>query len=237
MKFTSTELDIARGATILRGIDQEPISFVFEVAQAKNFANDGYIFMEEDTATHAYILLDGKIKLTQNTPGGQQVILGYLVPGRVCGIIAALKKVSNPVSAQAVGACRVMCWDQHTINMFMELLPRMALNALRIMAGQIRQLQNSVKSLCTQRVEQRIARAVLRLADQSGRKIKSRILIDLPLSRQDLAEMTGTTLYTVSRVLKNWEKRDLVQSKRQQVIVCSPQPLISIAEDLPEFDQ
>ena len=119
--------------------------------------------------------------------------------------------------------------------MRMERSPRMALNALRIMAGQIRQFQNSVKDLCTQRVEQRIARAVLRLARQSGRKIENGILIDLPLSRQDLAEMTGTTLYSVSRVLKNWENRGLVQSKRQQIIICLPHIIVNLAKDSPKI--
>ncbi len=237
MKFSKTEIELARGATILRGLDQESLSNVFDAAHVKNLDHDGFLFMEEDVATHAYILLDGKVKLIQCTPGGQQVILGYLIPGRVCGIIAALKQVTYPVSAQSVGMCRVMYWDQNTLNILMERSPRMALNALRIMAGQIRQFQNSVKSLSTQRVEQRIALAVLRLARQSGRKIESGILIDLPLSRQDLAEMTGTTLYSVSRVLKNWENLGLVQSKRQQVIICLPHKLVSIAEDLPEFDK
>ncbi len=235
MKFTKAEIEIARETTILRGLDQGSLSFIFDAAQVKRLDDDSFFFMEEDAATHAYILLNGKIKLIQCTTGGQQVILGYLIPGRVYGIIAVLKNISYPVSAQAVGSCKVMFWDQNTLNMLMERSPRMALNALRIMAGQIRQLQNSVKDLCTQRVEQRIARAVLRLARQSGLKIESGILIDLPLSRQDLAEMTGTTLYTVSRVLKGWDKRGVVQSKRQQIIICLPHILVNLAEDFPKI--
>jgi len=235
MKFTNADIEIARGATILRGLDQKALSFVFDAAQIKNIDEDAFFFMEEDAATQAYILLDGKVKLIQCTPDGQQVILGYLTPSRVFGIIAVLQKVTYPVSAQAVGSCKAMYWDQSTINMLMERTPRMALNALHIMAGQIRQFQNSVKDLCTQRVEQRIARAVLRLARQSGLKIEKGILIDLPLSRQDLAEMTGTTLYTVSRVLKEWDKHGIVQSKRQQIIICLPHILVSLAEDFPEI--
>jgi len=60
-------------------------------------------------------------------------------------------------------------------------------------------------------------------------------LIDLPLSRQDLAEMTDTTLYSVSRVLKEWDKRGVVQSKRQQIIICLPHILVILAEDFPKI--
>ena len=220
-------------SALLRGLDQDALQKTLQVARIHSNQDGAFFFMEGDPAHNAYILLDGKVKLIQVTPLGQQVILGYLVPGRVFGIIAILKKVTFPVSAQAVGTCTAACWDQQDLNRLMDAYPRIALNALRIMAGQIRQFQNTVRDLSTQRVEQRIARAVLRLARQSGRKTDDGILIDLPLSRQDLAEMTGTTLYTVSRVFKVWEQRGLVRSKRQQVLILFPHGLVTIAEDLP----
>jgi len=144
MKFIDSEIEIARGATILQGLDQGALSFVFNAALAKKLDNNAFFFMEVDAAAHAYILLNGKIKLIQCTPDGQQVILGYLIPGRIFGIIAVLKKVTYPVSAQVVGECKAVYWDQQTINILMERSPCMALNTLHIMAGQIRQFQNSV---------------------------------------------------------------------------------------------
>ena len=73
-----------------------------------------------------------------------------------------------------------------------------------------------------------------RLDRQSGRKIEDGVLIDLPLTRQDLAEMTGTTLYTVSRVLTEWDNQGLVQSQRQRVVIRAPHRLVKIGEDLPD---
>jgi CRP-like cAMP-binding protein len=233
VKLAQTEIETAQKSAIFRGLSQDEFALVVEVARLKELEQGAYFFMEEDPAKIAYVLVDGKVKLTQVTTDGQQVILGYLTPGRIFGIIAILKGVAYPVSAEAVGTCRALAWPRETMNQQMEKTPRLALNALRIMAGQIREFQNRVRELSTQRVEQRIARAVLRLTRQSGRKTAEGVLIDLPLSRQDLAEMTGTTLYTVSRVLKEWEKNGLVQSKRQQVIILSPHGLVLIAEDIP----
>jgi len=234
MNLSPAEMDIARGASLLKGIHPPQFEAILQAAHIKTLPDGAFYFMEGEPAERGYILVDGKVKLGQVTTDGQQVILGYLIPGRVFGIIAILKKVTFPVSAQAVGNCKAIYWDQGPLNQLMDQYPRIALNALRIMAGQIRQFQNTVKDLSTTRVEQRIARAVLRLARQSGRKTESGVLIDLPLSRQDLAEMTGTTLYTVSRVLTEWEKKGLVASKRQQVIITFPHGLVSIAEDLPK---
>ena len=234
MLLSQPEIDISSSSDILKGLNHSELETVFGAARIKDLSDGAFFFMESDPADKAYILLTGKVKLAQVTSDGQQVILGYLVPGRVYGIIAILKKVTYPVSAQAVGDSRALYWDQVTLNQLMEQLPRIALNAMRIMAGQIREFQNTIRDLSTQRVEQRIARAVVRLARQSGKKTNEGVLIDLPISRQDLAEMTGTTLFTVSRVFKAWENLGLVRSKRQRVLITFPHGLVKIAEDLPD---
>jgi CRP-like cAMP-binding protein len=233
MPLTPDQFQTTQACSIFRGLESTDVQAAVDAARVQTLEDGAFFFMEEEPAEHAFVLIEGKVKLAQLTPDGQQVILGYIVPGRVFGIIAILKKTTYPVSAQTVGQSQALVWDQHTLLHLLNEYPRIALNALNIMAGQIRQFQNQVRELATQRVEQRIARAVVRLASQAGRKVDEGIRIELPLSRQDLAEMTGTTLYTVSRVLTDWEKRGLVQSKRQQILIRSPHGLMTIAEDLP----
>jgi len=228
------KIDLLRNSSIFKGLENVELDAVLGAATHAQMDNGAFFFMAGEPAQKAFVLLSGKVKLVQVTADGQQVILGYLVPGRVYGIISILKKVTYPVSAQAVGQSSALGWDHQTLNHLMEQYPRIALNAMRIMAGQIREFQNTVRDLSTKRVEQRIARAVLRLARQTGRRVEAGVLIDLPLSRQDLAEMTGTTLYTVSRVLTEWESHNLVQSKRQQVTILNLHGMVQIAEDLPE---
>lgn len=233
MKLSETDIEVTRNASVFRGIQGAEFDAIIKAAEIRKLDDGGFFFMEEEPAGRAYVLVEGKVKLIQVTVDGQQVILGYLVPGRVYGIIAILEEVTYPVSAQAVGRCRALCWNQATLNVLMEKTPRLALNAMRIMAGQIREFQNTVKDLSTKRVEQRVARAILRLTRQSGRKTEEGIRIELPLSRQDLAEMTGTTLYTVSRILAEWENREIIKSKRQDILILYPHGLVEIAEDLP----
>lgn len=232
MAISHINKEIAFTAAIFQGLQQDELIFSINCAQIVSKTDGAFFFMEDEPATSSFILLQGKVKLFQITPSGQQVILGYLVPGRTYGIISALKKVTYPVSAQAVGDSIALSFSHQVINQLMEKFPRIALNALKIMAAQIRDFQNTVRDLSTQRVEQRVARAVLKLLDQSGIKQKKGILIDLPLSRQDLAEMTGTTLFTVSRILKEWENRDIIHSQRQKIFVVNQTGLIQIANDM-----
>ena len=78
------------------------------------------------------------------------------------------------------------------------------------------------------------SRTLLRLVKQSGKKVDHGIEIDFPISRQDIAQMTGTTLHTVSRTLSAWEARGLVESSRQKIIVREPHKLFVLAEQTPE---
>jgi CRP/FNR family transcriptional regulator, nitrogen oxide reductase regulator len=88
--------------------------------------------------------------------------------------------------------------------------------------------------MSTQQVEKRIAHRLLRLVKQSGRKVEHGVEIDFPISRQDIAQMTGTTLHTVSRTLSSWENKGLVESSRQKIVVREPHKLFMLAEESSE---
>lgn len=223
---------MVRKARLFEGLDEETLNGLLDNAHVVSLDEGGYFFMQGDPAERSFVLASGKVRLSQVNPDGQQVIQGYIGAGREFGIIAAVSATHYPVSAQAAVASTALGWDQAIFRNLIAENPRVAQNALQIMGRQVAEFQTRVRELSTQRVEQRIARAVLRLARQSGRKTDEGVLIDLPLSRQDLAELTGTTLFTVSRTLKAWENRGLILSRRERVIITSPHGLVTIAEDL-----
>jgi CRP-like cAMP-binding protein len=106
------------------------------------------------------------------------------------------------------------------------------MNALQIVGGRLQEEHTRILEISTQQVERRIASALLRLAKQSGRKAGDGVEIDFPISRQDIAEMTGTTLHTVSRTLSAWEQQGLIATlARQRITVLDVPGLSEIAED------
>ncbi len=118
----------------------------------------------------------------------------------------------------------------------MERFPHLAINALRFMSRHVQEFQDRYRELATERVERRVARALLRLAGQAGRKVDEGILIELALTRQDLAEMTGTTRYIISRMLSEWEQQGVIKAGRERVLIKQPHSLVVIAEDLPSAE-
>jgi CRP-like cAMP-binding protein len=205
-----------------------------EAAQQSYLAKGQFYFHQGEKALAFYIIVEGRVRLTQLTPEGHQIIIRYLGPGDGMGIIVVLSNTIYPLSAEVVADCNALRWDYEAAVQLMETFPGLALNGLRLVAGRFQEMQSRYQELATERVEQRVARTLLRLARQTGRRTEAGVLIDMPLSRQDLGEMTGTTLYTVSRILSNWEQRGIIETGRERVIICNPHGLVVIAEDLVE---
>ena len=218
---------------LLRELTVAQVREVLQAAQPRKVARDGVLFQQGDPATTLYLLLAGRMRIQQVTPEGQQVLLRVVIPGEMFGGITLLKEALFPASARAVEDCTALGWDLDTMVGLMEQHPRLALNALGLMAARLETLQDRYRELATERVERRVARTLLRLTRQTGRRVEGGVLIDFPLSREDLAEMTGATLFTVSRILSGWERQGVIESGRQRVLIRRPHQLVSIAEDLP----
>jgi CRP-like cAMP-binding protein len=226
-------LEVLREIELFQGLRPNELGKVAGAAQERRFQSGAFLYFQDDPADHLHVLIEGSVKLTQLTPEGQQVILRYASPGEAFAVVAVLSNMRYPVSAEAAEDSLTMVWGREIMKEMMMQHPQLALNALQVLARRTREFQDRVRELSTERVERRIARALLRLARQTGRKVSEGVLIEMPLSRQDLAEMTGTTLYTVSRTLSKWESRGIVKSKREQVTILFPHGLVTIAEDLP----
>ena len=233
----SAEFPLLKNIPLFQGLNEKGLEQVIRASKRQKLEADRYLFYEDDPATTVFVLTEGRIKLSKVTPEGQQINLHYIGPGDAFGVIAVLNGALYPVTAQVVEDCQVLGWDRDAMNHLMEQNHDIALNTIRILTGMVREFQDRVRELSTEKVERRIARALLRLAQQTGKKVPEGVRIDLPLSRQDLAEMTGTTLFTVSRTLSQWESRGIIQTGRELVVIRSPHGLVKIAEDLPEVER
>jgi CRP/FNR family transcriptional regulator, nitrogen oxide reductase regulator len=218
---------------LFKGLSLEERKSILDAGHERVVEDDAYFFYQGDPAENIYILVEGRVKLTQVTVEGQQILLRVIGPWMLFGGIVIAMGETYPVSAQSVEKSIAMVWTKQSLMVFMNRVPALAMNTIQIMAGQVKEFQDRFRELATERVERRLARSILRLTSQTGKKVPEGVLLDMPLTRQDLAEMTGTTLFTVSRILTQWEEQGLIQSGREKIIVRFPHGLVSIAEDLP----
>jgi CRP-like cAMP-binding protein len=217
---------------LFAALDAAVLNEVTAAARVKQVDAGSPVFREGEAADSFYVLQTGSVKLTQLTPEGHQVVLRLLGRGDAFGGVAAFGGATYPVTAEAVTDASTLEWPGGVMARLMERYPTLAMNALRFVAARLHELQVQYRQLATEKVERRVARALLRLVQQTGRRVESGVLIDLPLSREDIAQMTGTTLYTVSRIVSRFEADGILESGRQRMIIRNPHALMSVADDL-----
>jgi CRP-like cAMP-binding protein len=141
------------------------------------------------------------------------------------------QQAEYPASAEALEDSSALAISSHFLREMLLSHPHLSMDMMQLMTSYIQEMQSRYRELATERVEQRICRAVLRLAAQSGQKVEDGI--ELTLSREDLAEISGTTLHTVSRVLADWHRRGLIEAGRERLRILEPHALVKLADGLP----
>ncbi len=219
---------------LFHGLPQEAIARAIGLARSRAVRAGAFFFHEGDRAEAFLVLTSGRVKMTQLTPEGHQVVLRLVGPGDPFGGVGAFGDPTYPVSAEAVQPSVALAWTSTVIRRLLETEPIMAVNALHVVAGRLHDVERRYRQAMTERVERRVARALLRLVGEAGRRVDAGVEVTFPVSRQDIAEMTGTTLYTVSRLLSAWEQRGIVRGGRQRIVLIDPRAIVAIAEDLPD---
>lgn len=236
MILPAAEVRIAlkSGVPLFDGLSDEAFEQVVTLARDRKCAKNEILFRQGDPAEAFYLIVAGRLKVSKTGEDGQQIIVRYLGAREIAGCVAVCGGMPYPATATAIEDTWLLTWTRARISELATRYPGLALNAMRIMGGRTVELQERLQEIQSERVERRLAHALARLALQAGRRTTEGIEIDFPITRQDLAEMIGTTLHTVSRTLSAWESRGIVAGSRQKVVILRPHDLVTIGQDLPD---
>jgi CRP-like cAMP-binding protein len=206
------------------------IDLILSSATSRLYPGGTAIFEQGEPADRFFVLLSGRLRVTRVTPEGQQTVVRMVNPGDLFGIARALRREDYPGTATAAIDSVALHWPMANWDEFISRFPNMAVNAMQAMGQRLQEAHARMQELSTEEVERRVAHAVLRLARQAGKPEGRALRIDFPVSRQDIAEMTGTTLHSVSRILSGWQKAKIVQAGRLKLTVTDPERLLMIAD-------
>jgi len=214
------------------GLDAAALDEILREARSTHHPKNSHVFEQGADAHSFFVLLHGHIRAAKVTPSGEQIVVRYVVPGEVFGVAVAIGLKTYPATAIAVDDSVVLAWPSSAWARIVARHPALAANTLHTVGDRLQEAHARVMEMSTEQVEQRVARALMRLAKQAGRKVETGIALDLPLSRQDIAQMTGTTLHTVSRIMSGWEQQGLVESGRQRIVIRDPHRLFGLSEGM-----
>ncbi|ADC90015.1 transcriptional regulator, Crp/Fnr family [Thermocrinis albus DSM 14484] len=224
------KLDQLKKLHLFEDLSEEELKDTLRYMQVRTFRRNEYLFFEEEGEPGIYILLEGLIKLLKETHDARIVIVRLVYPGDVFGWIEWGKRApKNTYTAKAmVESTTLYISNRDFINLAIKH-PAIAVKMTCEATANLLQTYETLKSIAGGKVEERIAKVLLEIADRIGKKLDDVIVIEAPLTRNDIAEMTGTTVETTIRVMSKWKRMGIINTDRGYIEILKRRELEKLA--------
>jgi len=206
-------------------MDREALDRLYALAEPRSFGKGEYIFMECDPPRELYIVTRGEVKMLKQTESGREMIVELAYPGDIFGEEAVFDGKPYPLTAQCLEDCELLVVSRSDFFDFLRENPDLALEFITEFARRLRLAQDTIRALAAERVEWRVGRVLNLLAARVGQKGPDGVSINLPITRQDIADMAGTTVETTIRVISHLKKLGICDTSKGKIVITDPEQL------------
>ena len=203
--------EVLKQSFIFSALSEAELIGLAELVVERNFMPGDFIFWEGDAPEWFYIVAAGRVKVLKHSSSGKEFIITFFSPGEIFGEVAVFEDKPYPATAQAMGETRVLGIKGDDFLAFLAQRPQVALRVISVLGGRLRDAQGRLKDLAGERVEQRLARTLIMLSAKLGET--------LPFTRQEIADMAGTTTETAIRFMSRLKDEGIIRSIRGKVII------------------
>lgn len=211
--------DTLKKSEIFSSLKEEDLKEMSKYFELIEFKNNETIFVEGDPSNKFYIVAEGSVKIIKHTVMGKDIILEMMSPGDIFGGVAVLDKKPYPAAAQAMESTKVISISREKLLEIMEEYPILKLEIVKYFSDKLRDAHEMLKNIATERVEKRITSLLLRLSEKVGVQNGEYVVIDFPLTRQEISEMVGTTVETCIRTMSKFQKKGLIRSSNGRIMI------------------
>jgi CRP/FNR family transcriptional regulator, nitrogen oxide reductase regulator len=212
---------------LLSGLSGSERAEILSAARTREFGRGEVLYFEDDPVEEILLLLSGCVKTTKFGESGTVAILGLVAPGDALGAAGLISSGQHTTTAEPIQQCRALVWQAGAFRAFLERSPRLYRNMAQLHFIYLRELEERFREMATEMVSRRVARQLARLHDLFESINNPG---EICLSQEEVAQMTGTTLFSISRLFTEWEARGLVVARRHSVTVRNVDSLRAIAE-------
>lgn len=224
------QLQILKKSNFFSSLSEATLKEIRRLFVEEKYQRDDYVFFEGDAPEWFYIVKEGKVKLVKHSDTGKDVILQVFAPGDMFGEVSLFDRKPYAASAQAMESSTILKLSRKDFFLLFGRHPFVATEMIMELGRRLREAHATIKSLAVDRVEQRIAHILLKLADKLGIPENGGIRINLSLTRQDLADMAGTTVETTIRIMSRFTKSKIIKPVNGKILILTPQTLRRISE-------
>jgi len=218
-----------RASALFIGLSEREYSEVISHGRARTFPRDELLYAQGQPVNCMILLQSGSVKHTQLSASGEEVLLWMSGSGDALNLQTEAKPRGYSCSARAMEQCGAFVWDYTRVQALLLQYPQIEKNITQILASRLKELEERFREIATEKVATRLAFALLRLLKQVGKV--SLEGTQVLLSREELAQMTGTTLFTISRILSRWAELGFVVPRREAILISNPKGLESVGSE------
>ena len=194
---------------------------------------DDYLFFEGEPAEWLLLVVEGRVKMIKHSESGRETILATFGPGQVVGEVGVLSGETYPATAQALEASVTLSLSREAYADLVRSHPSLAWALIVELGRRLQNAHEKLRSFAVEKVERRVARVLLRMASTTGERLPDgSVRITVPLSRQDIADMSGTVVETAIRTLSKFQKQGLIETREGHIVLLQAHALVAIAEEL-----
>jgi CRP-like cAMP-binding protein len=219
-----------RGWALFSGISSRGREEIVRVARKCEFRRGHTVHVEGDPVRQVVLLMSGSAKLVQLGQNGTEVILRLCGPGELVGTLGIASQCLHCATAQALRPCEALVWDIRGFDLLFQRFQELRLNTALILVKQLKDMDDRFREICTECAASRLSHQIMRLIDQVGYRKNGAVQIDI--SREELAQLIGTTMYTVSRLVAEWDKKGIVRAGRGTVSVQNLKELEHLSQNI-----
>lgn len=223
--------DLLRTTAFFRRLGPDDRTRLSAVSRAVTYRRGDAIFKEGDASDDLLVIASGRVKVFKMTAAGKDVILEIFSAGDPLGAVAAYEGRPYPASAVALDETTCIVVPRQPFFALLEQYPSLVRGLLVGLTQRLVELTNRVVDLTGGRVEPRFARLFLKMAAERGRPERDGVFIPMVLSRQELADLTGTTIETSIRIMSRWGKQNIVATGKDGFVLLDPKALETLASE------
>jgi CRP-like cAMP-binding protein len=224
---SAAKVEILKQSLIFSAMNEGELTELSQFVNERKCNPDEFVFWEGDDPDWFYIIAEGKIKVLKHSSSGREFIIAFFGPGEMFGEVAVFENKPYPASAQAVAETKVLGINRKDFLAFLVNRPEITLRIIYVLGGRLRDAQSRLRDIAGERVEQRLAGILLMLYLKLGP--------NLPFTRQEIAEMAGTTTETAIRTMSRLKAGGIIRSVRGKTVILDENKLRLLSEGPPQI--
>lgn len=218
-------IEYLKKVPFFEGLSDADLRMVAAVMVERSYPKGSIIFMEGDRGEALFVIRHGRVKISKSTADGREQILHMLKDGDIFAEVVLFDQGAYPATAEAVEDTRCWLLRNEEMEKLLQSQPMLGVKLLRVMSRRLRQAQFLIRDLALHDAYGRMAGLLQRFIRREGKRTKEGIILDLDLTRQEMASMIGTSRETVARILSRFQKDGILTLDRQRIIILDEEKL------------